>query len=78
MAFAGALAVAAVLAWGLSATVGEVPWQAIAYGRRVAPILARPEPCQRFPDHSSVRGEGINSSVVITQRGDQKFFLRQR
>src|ERR1700722_5306421 len=39
IALAGALACAAALAWGLSATVGAVPWQAIAYGRRVAPIL---------------------------------------
>jgi spermidine synthase len=74
MAFAGALASAAVLAWGLSATVGMVPWQAIAYGRRVAPILrglSRPNDSQTTPVFT---GEGINSSVVIAQRGDQKFF----
>ncbi len=67
-AFAGAIALAAVLAL----TVGAVPWQAIMYGRRIAPILrglnltaeARP----------LFVGEGINSSVVITDRGDQRFF----
>src|SRR5262249_18160101 len=34
-AFVGML----ILAAGLSSTVSAVPWQAIAYGRRVAPIL---------------------------------------
>jgi spermidine synthase len=74
MAIAGALAGAAVLAWGLSATVGTVPWQAIAYGRRVAPILRglyRATDAQTTPVFV---GEGLNSSVVITERGDQRFF----
>lgn len=74
MTFAGALVCAAVLAWGLSATVGAVPWQAIAYGRRVAPILRglyRATDAQTTP---MFVGEGLNSSVVITERGDQKFF----
>jgi spermidine synthase len=74
MAFAGALVCAIALAWGLSATVGAVPWQAIAYGRRVAPILRglyRTADAQTTPVFV---GEGINASVVITQRGDQRFF----
>jgi spermidine synthase len=74
VAFAGAAACAAALAWGLSATVGAVPWQAIAYGRRVAPILRgldRGADAQTTPVFV---GEGINSSVVITQRGEQKSF----
>jgi spermidine synthase len=74
MAFAGALVCAAVLAWGLGATVGAVPWQAIAYGRRVAPILRglyRATDAQTTPVFV---GEGLNSSVVITERGDQRFF----
>jgi spermidine synthase len=74
MTFAGALVCAVALAWSLSATVGAVPWQAIAYGRRVAPILRglyRATDAQTTPVYV---GEGINSSVVITQRGDQKFF----
>jgi spermidine synthase len=62
----------AILAIALSSTVGGVPWQAIAYGRRVAPILrgidvsAQAEPV--------FVGEGINSSVVITDRAGQRFF----
>jgi spermidine synthase len=74
MAFAGALAGAAALAWGLSATVGGVPWQAIAYGRRVAPILRGLDRAADAETTPVFVGEGVNSSVVITQRGDQKFF----
>lgn len=69
---AGVLAGVLVLALGLSSTVAAVPWQAIAYGRRVAPIL-------RGVDISAEAepvfvGEGINASVVITDRIGQRFF----
>jgi spermidine synthase len=70
--YAGALAGAVVLTGVLAWTVAEVPWQAIAYGRRVTPILrglglsAEAQPL--------FVGEGINSSVVITDRGGQRFF----
>src|ERR1700722_1655678 len=74
LALAGALACAALLAWGLSATVSAVPWQAIAYGRRVAPILRGLNPGLDGQTSPVFVGEGINSSVVIAQRGDQKFF----
>jgi spermidine synthase len=63
-----AMTLALVLTW----SVAGVPWQAIAYGRRVAPILrgidisAEAEPL--------FVGEGINSSVVITDRAGQRFF----
>ena len=72
--FAGALVCAALLAWGLAATVGAVPWQAIAYGRRVAPILRGLYLAIDAQARPLFVGEGINSSVVITERGDQKFF----
>ena len=70
-----AVAAAVLLAWGLAASVADVPWQMIAYGRRVAPILrdldvANPRP----PEPPLYVGEGMNTSVVITQRGDQRFF----
>lgn len=70
--YAGMFAGAAVLAGLLAFTVAEVPWQAIAYGRRVTPILrglvlsAEAKPL--------FVGEGINASAVITSRGDQRFF----
>ncbi len=74
MVFASALAGAVVAAWGLSATVGAVPWQSIAYGRRVAPILRGLTSANDAETTPVFVGEGINSSVVITQRGDLKSF----
>jgi len=69
---AAALAGSAVLAWALVATVSEVPWQAIAYGRRVAPILRGLDP--KSEATPVFVGEGVSSSVVITERGGQRFF----
>jgi len=62
----------AVVAFGLISAVSDIPWQVIAYGRRVAPIL-------RGLDLSAEAkplfvGEGMNSSVVITDRAGQRFF----
>src|SRR5580658_194323 len=74
LAFVGAFACAVLLAWGLATTVGQVPWQALAYGRRIAPILRgldRPIDAQTTPVFV---GEGINASVVITDRAGQKSF----
>lgn len=67
-------ACAVVTAAGLSSTVSPVPWQAIAYGRRVAPILRGLSRANDAETTPVFVGEGINSSVVITQRGDQRFF----
>ena len=72
LALAASLAGLVVVGWGLSSSVADVPWEVIAYGRRVAPIL-------RGTDVSSEAkpvfvGEGINSSVVITDRAGQRFF----
>jgi spermidine synthase len=74
LAFVGAAGCAAVLAWGLAATVGAVPWQAIAYGRRVAPILRGLDQANDAQTTPVFVGEGISSSVVITERGGQKSF----
>ena len=62
------------LAWGLSATVAGVPWQVIAYGHRVAPILRGLAVALDAQAQPLFVGEGMNSSVVITKRGDQRFF----
>jgi spermidine synthase len=69
-----ALAGTALLAWGLAATVADVPWQAIAYGRRVAPILRGLNVAFDAEAQPLFVGEGMNASVVINQRGDQRFF----
>jgi len=69
-----ALAGVALLAWGLTATVSAVPWQMIAYGRRVAPILRGLNVVTDVQPTPLFVGEGVSSSVVISQRGDQRFF----
>jgi spermidine synthase len=61
-------------AWMLSSTVAGVPWQVIAYGHRVAPILRGLAVALDAQAQTLFVGEGMNSSVVITKRGDQRFF----
>ncbi|HSR06097.1 MAG TPA: hypothetical protein VLM42_03010, partial [Bryobacteraceae bacterium] len=63
------------LAWGLAWTVAEVPWQVIAYGRRIAPIMRAFDLYDRAnPTQVLFRGEGINSSVLIAERAGQRHF----
>jgi spermidine synthase len=72
---AGVAAAGVVVAWVLSATTPGVPWQAIAYGRRSAPILrALDISAGETPAEPLFVGEGLNASVVISKRGDQRFF----
>ena len=73
--FGASLAGAAVLAWILASTVSGMPWQAIAYGRRIAPILRNLAVTGGTQATPVFVGEGINSSVVISQLGDQKYFF---
>jgi spermidine synthase len=72
--FAAAIAGAMVIAWALASTVSGIPWQAIAYGRRIAPILRNIAVAGDAQATPLFVGEGINSSVVISQLGTQKFF----
>ena len=67
---------AAVLAGGLLVgTVADVPWQVIAYGRRMAPILRGAQLYdQANPTKVLYRGEGINSSILIAERAGQRHF----
>ena len=75
MARASLASIATVfLAWGLTTTVSDIPWQAIAYGRRVAPVLREAESPGQKPTEPLFVGEGMNTSVVITQVNDQRFF----
>jgi spermidine synthase len=61
--------------WGLTATVEDVPWQVIAYGRRIAPIIRAFDLYDRGnPTNVLFRGEGINSSVLIAERAGQRHF----
>jgi spermidine synthase len=70
----GAAAATLLVAWGLSTTVIDIPWQAIAYGRRIAPILRGLNTAFDADAQPLFVGEGISSSVVISKRGDQRFF----
>jgi len=76
LAPAAGLTVGAALAGGLLAwTVVDVPWQVIAYGRRIAPIVRAADLFdQANPTTVLFRGEGINSSVVIAERAGQRHF----
>ena len=75
-------AVAIVLAAIVSSTavifsVDDVPWEVIAYGRRIAPTIRAAD---LYPDGTATkvlfRGEGINSSVVIADRaGLRQFYV---
>jgi len=67
-----AMAGSCVVVVALAATVSEVPWQAIAYGRRVTPVLRGLGPTAEAKP--LFVGEGINASAVITERGGQRFF----
>jgi spermidine synthase len=76
MSFAGLAAAGGVaLAAALAASVAQIPWQAIAYGRRSAPILRAVDVSSgEQPAKPLFVGEGIDSSVVIVKRADQRFF----
>lgn len=69
------VAVAALVVLALAWTVSDVPWQMIAYGRRFAPIVRAEDLFDRAnPSTVLFRGEGLNSSVVITERAGQRHF----
>jgi spermidine synthase len=62
---------------GVVFTVHDVPWEVIAYGRRIAPIIRAVD---LYPAASPTkvlfRGEGLNSSVVIADRaGVREFYV---
>jgi spermidine synthase len=66
-----------VLAAVLIPSVHDVPWEVIAYGRRIAPTIRAAD---LYPNASPTnvlfRGEGINSSVVIADTaGLRQFFV---
>ncbi len=67
-AAAGALGVA------LMFSVADVPWEVIAYGRRMAPTARANDLYRDFPTNILFRGEGINSSVLIAERAGQRHF----
>jgi spermidine synthase len=72
---ATAAGLSALLGLGLVSTVSDVPWQMIAYGRRMAPIVRAFDLYDRAnPTKVLFRGEGVNSSVLIAERAGQRHF----
>jgi spermidine synthase len=64
-----------ILGWILTIPVIDVPWQVIAYGRRMAPIVRAFDLYDRaHPTTVLFRGEGINSSILIAERSGQRHF----
>jgi spermidine synthase len=71
-----AVGAAIVLALAVGSIVADVPWEVIAYGRRIAPILRAADLYPELNQSPKVlfRGEGINASVLILERSGQRHF----
>jgi spermidine synthase len=65
---------AIVLGGALIATVADVPWEVVAYGRRMAPTVRAFDLYPQQPAAVLYRGEGISSSVVIVERAGERTF----
>src|SRR5262249_51678546 len=72
--FAGSAIAAVILGWILVQSVGEVPWELVAYGRRIAPTVRALYLSPQETARVLYRGEGISSSVVIVERGKERTF----
>jgi spermidine synthase len=74
---AGTAVAAVVMAAALIPSVQDVPWEMIAYGRRIAPTIRAADLYPTAtPTKVLFRGEGINSSVVIADTaGLRQFFV---
>jgi spermidine synthase len=69
-AVVGALLIAGV---GFIATAAEIPWQLIAYGRRIAQVMHQDrEDFKKDPIRVLYKGEGLDSSLVITEQAGQR------
>jgi spermidine synthase len=71
----GSAAGALVLSLTLASSVPVFPWEAMAYGRRSGSIFhsLHGSGGDSAP-HALFAGEGVNSTVVIVERGSQRFF----
>jgi spermidine synthase len=72
--FALGLVSALVLMCGLAATGADVPWELVAYGRRIAPTVRAFDLYPQKAAQVLYRGEGVSSSVVIIQRDKERTF----
>ena len=69
-----AFGAAALVCVFLTGAIAEVPWEVVAYGRRMAPIARGNNLFPDYPTTVLFRGEGINSSVLIAERAKQIHF----
>jgi spermidine synthase len=77
LALVTSLVLAVLLMW----TVAEIPWQVVAFGRRVASTLRS---FQLYPNAAATvstrvlyRGEGLNTSIVIaeSEKGQRAYYV---
>ena len=59
----------------LPSIVSDVPWEVVAYGRRMAPIVRAFDFDRDHPTTVLYRGEGINSSFLVAERAGQRQFF---
>ncbi|MGA2713725.1 MAG: SAM-dependent methyltransferase [Bryobacteraceae bacterium] len=71
---AGMAAASIALGIGLMGTISEVPWEMVAYGRRIAPTMRAMDLYKNRPMTVLFRGEGISSSVLIAEGGGSRHF----
>ncbi len=65
-----------VVATVVISSVHDVPWEVIAYGRRIAPTIRGANLYPDAPMNVLFRGEGVNSSVIISERsGVRQFYV---
>jgi spermidine synthase len=72
--FASGIVVGAVAGCLLIPSIAEVPWELVAYGRRIAPTVRAFNLYPQEPAKVLYRGEGISSSVVIVERAKERTF----
>jgi len=72
--FLGGAAVVLVGALGLSATISDIPWQVIAFGRRTAPNMREMDLSPSARATPLFTGEGMNASIAIAERAGQRSF----
>ena len=72
--FTAGVAAIVLLGWVLVTGVADVPWEVVAYGRRIAPTVRAFDLYPQEPAKVLYRGEGISSSVVIVERARERTF----
>jgi spermidine synthase len=68
-----AVAILLIIAIVFAATTADVPWQLLAYGRRIAQVMHQDsQDFKNDPIRVLYKGEGLDSSLVITEQAGQR------